>query len=81
MGTHTQNSFAGDFLTFFDAGTIIRFLRMPSCALSIKGHTGVLTLNEESNFFNRANPGERIGRRNLIHAAGQITSPSPGLSG
>lgn len=47
MGTHTQNSFAGDFLTFFDAGTIIRFLRMPSCALSIKGHTGVLTLNEE----------------------------------
>lgn len=63
MGTHTQNSFTGDFLTFFDAGTTIRFLGIPSCALSIKDPTGVPTLIEENNFFNRANPGARVDRR------------------
>lgn len=57
--THTWSPTAADFLTFFDAGTTVRFLGVLLCILSIKDLMGVPTLKVERTFFSRANTGAR----------------------
>lgn len=75
IDTHTQSDIAGDFLTFFDAVATIRFPGILPCALSIKDHMGVPSLNGEKNFFNRANTGEKQrGGASCMQPAG---SPHP----